>query len=128
WFCPPLQQLGRWIIVVEGGFDRLALLAAGVADEHIVSLAGTTLQPDWLPAQVQAIILALDADATGRAAMTRLVSALETLGLLVITCPPEEDGLGKDWSERWRRAGIDGVAPLFQLSTSVQERLRHLAA
>jgi hypothetical protein len=36
---------------------------------------------------------------------------------------PTGDGLGKDWSERWRVAEWDGVAPVFEALDELVERL-----
>lgn len=102
------------VVIVEGVFDALALCAAGVPLEQLVALAGTAAQPDWLPLQVRQVVLALDGDGRGREAFERLAAELVQAGIDVYRCvPPADDGLGKDWSERWRRAEWDGVLPVF---------------
>ncbi len=113
WFCAPPVEFGDRVILVEGPFDRLALLAAGFASNEVVALVGTTLQPDWFPEQVHHIVLALDGDPAGIEAMWRLVDVIEDDRQLHI-CPPPDDEKGKDWSERWRRYGADGLAELLQ--------------
>ena len=60
------RQLGESLILVEGAFDRLTLLAAGFRATEVVALVGTAAQPSWFPKQVKTIILALDADEGGR--------------------------------------------------------------
>jgi hypothetical protein len=59
-------------------------------------------------------VLALDADDKGRQTMSKLADQLTSIGVTVVRCAPPDDGLGKDWSERWRRRGLDGVCPVFE--------------
>jgi hypothetical protein len=113
WFCCPFEKIGKRLIVVEGPFDRLSLLAAGFEPEEVVALAGTSVQADWFPAQVQSIVLALDGDEGGREASQRIAEQLVELGIAVQRCGPPQDGQGKDWNERWRRLGWEGIEPLW---------------
>jgi hypothetical protein len=113
WFCAPPIEFGDRLILVEGPFDRLALLAAGFASNEVVALVGTTLQPEWLPEPVKHLVLALDGDAGGVEAMWRLVNLLDEDEREISLCPPPDDQRGKDWSERWRRYGADGLAELL---------------
>jgi hypothetical protein len=122
-FCVPPVNWDRCVILVEGGFDRLALLAAGMRATQIVALAGTSLPVDWLPEHVKAVILAFDGDAGGQEASLRLGSQLEALGLLVAFGAPPQDGDGKDWSERWRRLGGRCLQPLLDILMCVHEVL-----
>jgi hypothetical protein len=108
--------LARELVLVEGGFDRLVLLAAGFPATAVVALVGTAARPGWLAQfapQVQRVVLALDADDGGLAAMERLASEFRQAGLQVTPCPPPHDGWGKDWSERYRRLGPQSVWPLY---------------
>jgi hypothetical protein len=114
WFCAPPIDFGDRLILVEGPFDRLALLAAGFPSHEVVALVGTTLQPDWLPEQVRHVVLALDGDEAGVEAMWRLVDVFPEDDCQLYLCPPSHDKKGKDWSERWRRYGVDGLADLLQ--------------
>ncbi len=114
WFAPALTELADPLILVEGAFDRLALLAAGFGAGAVVALAGTALQVDWLPAWVRTVVLALDADGGGQGATYRLANPLEQAGRSVIRCPPPQDAWGKDWSERYRRVGSQSVWLLFE--------------
>ena len=123
-FCVPPVNWEPCVILVEGGFDRLALLAAGVRPVHVAALVGTTLDPDWIPEQVQVVILALDGDAAGQEATQRLVSLLEARGVRVMLCAPPQDHKGKDWSERYRRHGRRGVQPVINALRSAREVLR----
>ena len=115
WFCAPPVEFEDRVILVEGPFDRLALLAAGFASHEVVALVGTTLQPDWFPEQVKHIVLALDGDDAGIASILRLVDLIADNDpeRELYLCPPPNDQRGKDWSERWNRYGADGLAELL---------------
>ncbi|MBO0782298.1 MAG: toprim domain-containing protein [Ktedonobacteraceae bacterium] len=114
WFCCTFEQFGSSIILVEGTFDRLALLTAGFEPYEVVALAGTSVQADWFPPQVKTIVLALDGDEGGQEASSRMAEQLALEGLTVLPCPPPQDGQGKDWNERWRKLGLDGLSPLWE--------------
>jgi Toprim-like len=116
WFCAPPVEFGDRLILVEGPFDRLALLAAGFASNEVVALVGTTLQPDWLPEHVRHVILALDGDDAGIASILRLVDLIadDDPERELYLCPPPTDDCGKDWSERWSRYGADGLAEILR--------------
>lgn len=109
-------RLGECVVIVEGGFDRLALMAAGLPASAIVALAGTAARPEWLSRlapQVRGVVLALDADQGGEQAMQRLADEFRQAGIAVTCCPPARDGWGKDWNERWRRIGPQCAWPLY---------------
>jgi DNA primase len=106
------------LILVEGGFDRLALLSAGMPAESVLALVGTAARPSWLrwlAPQLQSVVLALDADHGGKEAMERLAGEFQQAGLVVSLCPPPRDRYGKDWSERWRRIGPQSLWPLYEV-------------
>jgi hypothetical protein len=115
WFGHDLDQLSECLILVEGAFDRLALLAAGFQAAEVVALVGTALQVDWFPHQVKSVVLALDGDAGGLDATCRLADHLARAGLCISLCSPHLDGFGKDWSERWRRLGLRSLSPIFEV-------------
>jgi DNA primase len=119
WFGYAPEQLTERLILVEGAFDRLTLLAAGFRASDVIALAGTAAQTSWFPAQVQAIILALDADEGGTDAMRRLAERLERAGYRVNLCPPVRDTWGKDWNERWQRIGSQSVWSLYEAYAAV---------
>ena len=121
--------LTEWVVLVEGGFDRLALLAAGFPSTSVIALVGTAARPAWLvrsAPQVRGIVLALDADDGGKTAMERLAVEFRQAGITVVLCPPPQDQWGKDWSERWRRLGPQSLWPLYEAvarhATAVNER------
>ena len=121
--------LAEWVVLVEGGFDRLALLTAGFPTNTVVALVGTSARPAWLARfapQIKGVVLALDADDSGAEAMERLAEAFWQAGFIVTRCPPPHDQWGKDWCERWRRLGPQSIWPLYealtQHSTSKNER------
>ena len=111
------EHLLEQLILVEGGFDRLALLASGFPAHAVIALVGTAARPAWLvrlAPQVKSVVLALDADGGGQAAMERLADEFRRAGLAVLFCPPPHDQWGKDWSERWRRLGPQSIWPLYE--------------
>lgn len=120
WFCTPFEQFAEHIILVEGAFDRLTLLAAGFAPNEVVALVGTALRIEWLPPQVKTIVLALDGDEGGSEASQRLATQLTEEGFGVKTCPPPHDRWGKDWNERWHRLGAVSVASLWEMCSPLR--------
>jgi DNA primase len=110
-------QLTERVVLVEGGFDCLALLAAGFPATTVIALVGTAARPGWFvrsAPQVKGVVLALDADDGGKTAMARLAGEFRQTGLSVALCPPPHNRWGKDWSERWRRLGPQSLWPLFE--------------
>jgi hypothetical protein len=110
------ELLTQWVVLVEGGFDRLTLLAAGFPATSVLALVGTAARPAWLARsapQVKGVVLGLDADEGGQTAMERLAGEFRQAGLAVVLCPPPHDRWGKDWSERWRRLGPQSLWPLY---------------
>jgi DNA primase len=116
WFSSHPAQFAQTLVLVEGGFDRLALLAAGLPVNQVIALVGTAARPGWIVTyapQVKRIILALDADSGGQDATWRLAAGFREVGLAVQLSLPPQDGWGKDWSERYRRNGEAGVQSLL---------------
>jgi hypothetical protein len=103
WFGVSPSLLAPHVIVVEGAFDRLALLAAGLGAHELLALVGTVLHVETLPLQVQSAVLALDGDDPGQKAARKLAGELQVAGLRTTLCTMPQDDYGKDWSERWRR-------------------------
>jgi len=114
WFDYEPAKFDPCVVVVEGAFDRLALLASGCNPTGVVALSGTAAQPSWFPAHVCVIVLALDADTAGTLVTSKLSNRLTQAGFRVVHSLPPRDTLGKDWSERWRNAGKSGVLSLYQ--------------
>jgi hypothetical protein len=121
WFGADVEQLPPTIMLVEGAFDRLTLLAAGLPATDITALVGTTVQVDWLPAQVKTVVLALDEDEGGKEASIRLASQLALADIQVQFCSPSPDTWGKDWNERWRHLGHQSIAPVFEAFSRARE-------
>src|SRR5260221_3429105 len=111
------ELLTQWVVLVEGGFDRLTLLAAGFPATSVLALVGTAARPVWLARsapQVKGVVLGLDADEGGQTAMERLAGEFRQAGLAVVLCPPPHDPWGKDWSERWPPVGPQSLWPLYE--------------
>jgi Toprim-like len=111
----------EYAVIVEGPVDALALLAAApsligdVPIVPIVALVGTAARAEWIPANIAGVVLALDGDAAGCERAQTLRHELRAAGLAVTICAPAaEDGRGKDWAERWRLAGHEGVWSVFE--------------
>ncbi len=120
WFGVDFERLPRTIMLVEGAFDRLTLLTAGLQAPGIVALAGTAAPVDWLPTQVKTVVLAFDGDEGGREASARLVDQLAQAGVSVQLCPSAQDRWGKDWNERWQRLGYRSIAPVVEVFSGAQ--------
>lgn len=114
WFSEDFEDYPQSIILVEGAFDRLTLIAAGFPAAQIVALVGTAAPVDWLPGRVKTVALALDGDEGGREASARLAEQLEQAGLEVQNCPLSQDQWGKDWNERWQRLGRRSIATILE--------------
>ena len=77
--------LDEQVVLVEGGFDRLVLLAAGLPANAVIALVGTAARPSWLARyapQVKSVVLALDADDGGAVAMERLAGEFRQVGFV----------------------------------------------
>lgn len=104
----PIARSGRGI-VVEGYTDVLALHQAGI--EEAVAVMGTAITPEQIglaAGYAEELVLALDADRAGRAAMLRAqrVARGRNLRLRVATMPEGEDPAGmlaeRGGAERFR--------------------------
>ena len=120
WFGADFERLPRTVMLVEGAFDRLTLLAAGCQASAVIALAGASAQVDWLPAQVKTVVLALDGDEGGREASARIAEQLAQAYVSVQVCPSTQDRWGKDWNEHWQRLGYQGVAPVVEVFSGVR--------
>ena len=114
WFGDESEPRADTIILVEGAFDRLTLLAAGFRPSAVIALVGTAFPLEWLPAGVKTVVLALDGDDGGKEASSRLADQLAQVGIHVLVCSLPQDTSGKDWNERWRHLGQRSVAPVFE--------------
>ena len=125
WFwSPPEERIDDPLVVVEGPFDRLAILAAGgFQPSEVVALVGTALQPTWLQGTARALLLALDADQSGQDASARMAQQLAFHHVLVERCVLPARSGGKDWSERWRRHGDAGMEALYSEHAILMQRL-----
>lgn len=101
------------LYICEGPFDALPLIYTGVPG--VVAVAGTHIDVKALPKTVFSVTLAFDADMK-KAAIARLNELLAHNGITPTVCAPPADDMGKDWSERYRRHGERGLAPVLALA------------
>jgi len=109
----PAAKAGR-VIVAEGYTDVIALHQAGLA--NTVAVMGTSLteeQVGELGRLAPTVLLALDADAAGHAAMLRAAKVAEgrKLELRVVRLPP-----GQDPADLVRSEGADGLRARVEAS------------
>lgn len=112
WTVPLAPAKAHPLIIVEGPFDRLSLLAAGFEATEVVALVGTALGMPLPTNYLSSVLLALDSDPGGEEAAIRLHEQLETQHIPCERCFPSP-ARGKDWNERWRRYGADGLDALY---------------
>lgn len=112
-------------IFVEGAFDALALIEAGLT--NTLAMIGTSVKAEWVPAHLIRITLAFDGDAAGLEKAKKARDSLYIKGYEVEMSSPPTDEKGTDWSERYRLHNIDGLAPLFRcvISTCTQPVVYH---
>jgi hypothetical protein len=113
WYGPSADDLADTIFIVEGSFDRLALLTSGIAPNEVIAAIGTAIPADWIPPHVERVILALDGDGPGQKRASELEQQLKVMGIAIVIATAPDDGLGKDASERYRMAGNDGIEYLI---------------
>jgi Toprim-like len=111
WFNFQALSTATSVTFVEGAFDALALIEAGAPDA--IAIIGTAVQETWLPAHLAHTMLAFDGDDSGIEKSERARNALYERGYAVTVCPAPQDGLGKDWSERYRLHGKEGLTVLL---------------
>jgi DNA primase len=114
WFWTPPQASAKVhpLILVEGPFDRLSLLAAGFEAVEVATLVGTALGMPLPMDSLSSVLLALDSDPGGEEASVRLHEQLKSQRISSERCLRSHVG-GKDWNERWRRYGADGLDALY---------------
>jgi DNA primase len=122
-----IAKTGR-AVVVEGYTDVLGAHQAGIAEA--VAVMGTAITPDQLQQlarYTEEVVLALDADRAGRAAMLRAqrVAGSRKLRLRVASMPAGEDPadmLTDGGSERFRELVLDAVElPEFHVRVALDE-------
>jgi hypothetical protein len=111
WFWDPERlPSSDPIIVVDGPFDRLAILADGAFEPgEVVALAGMAFQPAWL-SSVSAALFAFN-QSQSKEAGERFKQHLSWKNVRMDLCCLSTKG--SSWSERWRREGADGLELLY---------------
>ncbi len=112
WFWEPQHlPVADPVVVVQGAFDRLAVLAdSGFQSTEVIALVGTALQPEWL-SHAPALLLAVGGD--HGEAIRRIEQQRAWKRMTVGTCQPPADGRGKAWNERWRQHASQGLEALY---------------
>lgn len=91
----------------------MALLETGISP--LVAIIGTALDVDWLPRHLKRVTLAFDGDESGIEKSSKARDTIYEHGYDVTVCHAPQDNRGKDWSERHRRYGREGLAPLLDI-------------
>lgn len=104
--APALQKPA--VILCEGGFDALSLLAAGYPAAAVFGLDG--LRWNWVKAR--RVIFAFDADGPGRAGLNKQARAAVLLGKEVYFLGAEAYQGHKDLNEAWAATGRLDLGPL----------------
>jgi Toprim domain-containing protein len=110
-FHAEVLSMGEHLTITEGPFDALPLLIAGLHD--VVAVAGTHIEVEAIPTNILRVTIAFDSDTRGKEATDKLQKALARKGINTLLVPPPDDGKGKDWSERYRRYGQEGIASIL---------------
>lgn len=100
------------VILTEGTFDCIPFLLTGLP--NVVALAGISFSIKSFPAATTEITLAFDLDTKDSERIAEKVRELRRKGFDVTHRTPPADGLGKDWSERYRNAEEEGLRALFE--------------
>jgi Toprim-like len=106
------------ITIVEGPFDALALLAGGVPDA--LATCGTSVDIEFIPLSICDATLAYDGDTSGMKSAQAWKRAMQRKGIETRRCTPPDDGMGKDWSARYRLHGLPGLAALHAPAQEVE--------
>lgn len=122
WYGEAPEALAETLFIVEGPLDRAALACCGIDRGEVIALVGTALDVTLFPKTVKRVILALDGDQAGREGMQRLARDLRSVGIKTTIAAPDDTDLGKDCSERYRRAGSAGIAYVLDAWEQAQER------
>lgn len=112
WFWDPSHLPSQDpVVLVDGPFDRLALLAAGdFQPGEVIALTGMPFQSAWL-ARVRAILFALNQAQSSKEASERVKHHLAwNGGVRVEVCRSLRRS---NWSERWRQEGHGGLELLY---------------
>lgn len=108
------EVMGQYdhLYITEGPFDAIPLMLAGLPG--VVAIAGTHIDVNGIPKNVFDVTLAFDSDMQGKNAIAKTTDLLGGAGITPVFLVPPDDGRGKDWSERYRRCGVDGLSVLLE--------------
>lgn len=106
----------RHVHVCEGAFDVLPLLLEGLPAIAVCGAQVRSILDDLKGVKrLYELTIAFDADVEGQERTEKMLDLLRGAGFEThISLPPHaHDNLGKDWSERYRLHGREGLASLF---------------
>lgn len=114
-FNAPALAEHRHVIITEGTFDALALMLVGLV--NVIAIAGISIDIEWISREkkLMDVTLALDADTAGQKNTELIMDRINGTGTTAHACITPNDGMGKDWSERYKRSGKEGLAPVINL-------------
>jgi hypothetical protein len=99
------------VILVDGPFDRLAILATGhFQDGEVIALVGTTVQPAWL-SKARSVLFAIKNAHVSKGTYRQMKQHFAWHRISVDTCQLPSNG--SNWSECWRREGVNGLEALY---------------
>jgi hypothetical protein len=106
-YLPPSDP----VILVDGPFDRLAILATGHFDAgEVIALARTVVRPEWL-SKVQSVLFAVRNAHVSKDTYRQLRQHLAWHRISVDACQLPSNR--RNWSECWRREGVNGLEVLY---------------
>jgi hypothetical protein len=114
YFHGEVLQSCEHVTIVEGPFDALAALAGGVSD--VIAAGRNGIRSEDIPVHVCYATIAFDGDTKGQEAADLCTKIFRRKGIKTQRCTPPDDEKGKDWSERFRLHGPDGVVALLDRS------------
>jgi DNA primase len=119
YFHEQIIATSEHVTFVEGPFDVAACYAAGMKDA--IAVGTNRIDIKQIPSRICDVTIAFDGDIKGQEAAASWERLLRRKGIAVRRVVLPADGQGKDWSERYRRHGRDGLAVLFD-RPCVQDR------
>lgn len=107
YFRSDVLKTAEHVTFVEGPFDACTKYAAGETD--VIATGTDMVNINAIPLKICDVTLAYDGDNAGINAALNWSKQLRRKGISVTFTLPLFDDLGKDWNERYRRAGKEAL-------------------